>query len=133
MPRSTVRLVGLKADGSSRRGLQIEGKEVDKMASNRWDTGIEIRLAKVSCFQGASDYGCTPRRHTLNPRNEGVKLSDSGDAWRQAPLQGQQRGNCNSSPFQMRTLRYSLRRVSPLDSVNLITQRSVVQIHPPQP
>jgi hypothetical protein len=91
---------------------------VDKMASNRWDTGIEIRLAKVSCFQGASDYGCTPRRHTLNPRNEGVKLSDSGDAWRQAPLQGQQRGNCNSSPFQMRTLRYSLRRVSPLDSVN---------------
>src|SRR6266478_5603724 len=48
--------------------------------------------------------------------------------------QGQQRGNCNSSQFQMRTLRYSLRRVSPLDSVNgLITQRSVVQIHPPQP
>src|SRR6266481_590575 len=32
--------------------------------------------------------------------------------------QGQQRGNCNSSQFQMRTLRYSLRRVSPLDSVN---------------
>jgi hypothetical protein len=33
-------------------------------------------------------------------------------------LQGQQGGNCNSNPFQMRTLRYSLRRVRPLDSVN---------------
>ena len=48
---------------------------------------------------------------------------------------GQREGNYDSDRFRSRTLRYSLRRVSPLDSVNcgLITQRSVVQIHPPQP
>jgi len=52
-----------------------------------------------------------------------------------ASPQGQREGNYGSVAFQIRTLRYSLRRVSPLDSVNwgLITQRSVVQIHPPQP
>jgi hypothetical protein len=33
-------------------------------------------------------------------------------------LRGQHRGNCSSPELQMRTLRYSLRRVSPLDSVN---------------
>src|ERR1700740_2765868 len=44
--------------------------------------------------------------------------------------QGQQRGNCNSSQFQMRTLRYSLRRVSPLDSVNGGTHTPTIVGHP---
>jgi hypothetical protein len=43
---------------------------------------------------------------------------DDGHSGCMAPLQGHQRGNGNSRPFQLRTLRYSLRRVSPLDSVN---------------
>ena len=67
------------------------------------------------------------------------RLVPRGPPWRPNSwtvfFAGQQRGNRNSSLLHMRTLRYSLRRVSPLDSVNggLITQRSVVQIHPPQP
>jgi hypothetical protein len=32
--------------------------------------------------------------------------------------QGQEKGNCDSDRFRIGTLRYSLRRVSPLDSVN---------------
>ena len=43
--------------------------------------------------------------------------------------QGQQRGNCNSTQFQMRTLRYSLRRVSPLDSVNGGTHNPTIAGH----
>ena len=46
MPRSTVRLVGLQLRRrmrvSSRRGPANRGIGGDKMASNRWDTGIEI-------------------------------------------------------------------------------------------
>ena len=46
---------------------------------------------------------------------------------------GQQEGNCDSGRFQSRTLRYSLRRVSPLDSVNRYTHNPKVGGSNPPP
>jgi predicted component of type VI protein secretion system len=40
--------------------------------------------------------------------------------------QGQREGNYDSDRFQIRTLRYSLRRVSPLDSVNCGTHNPTI-------
>jgi len=74
-----------------------------------------VVIAEGSCVFGLLEIFCDCFLNLL-----GVHSVSLGIIHRALPrsFQGQQRGNCNSSPFQMRTLRYSLRRVSPLDSVN---------------
>src|ERR1700674_248376 len=46
---------------------------------------------------------------------------------------GQREGNYDSDRFRSRTLRYSLRRVSPLDSVNCGTHNPTMSSQPPLP
>jgi hypothetical protein len=50
--------------------------------------------------------------------------------WPKQP-QGQKKGNYDSDRFQTQTLRYSLRRVSPLDSVNCAHNPKVGGSNPP--
>jgi hypothetical protein len=66
-----------------------------------------LGVGAVGAFDGAVEFERTGWQHESAP-DENVAVRP----------QGQREGSYDSDRFQTRTLRYSLRRVSPLDSVN---------------